>query len=880
MSKALILANLSKESVLNIGTNGSGGFGKKQEIPLGSVTGLALVNAGAGYTDGVYLNAKLISFSDSLVTPIVYYTWDFRNAATDPSIDAASNTSLLADITVTGGVITAFTIKQGGERFAVGDRVYFNPERWQQGYNADGTGVEITLSTTVTAATTAVFQVTTISTLPANFEFVGSAYVNGWLSVGHNKPSAPIDVRMPRISGAATALRLAALSPTSTVGNAVRISMESTYATSAGVANGGKVYLDAIRSNSNMDFAISLNNISGAAPTEKLRLFGSGLLSVPYAIRSASLRNLTETKQALLAPISAHSKKIVVYGSSVAYGTGATNNQGWAFKLGQALISRGWTFVNKSIGGNNTTNLIDRFYTDLVPENPDVVVIGLSLLNEGLASQSTETGMDNVMNGFVTNMFKLIDMCRQQNFKVVVMGPYAGNWVTSIYYKYLKQLNMTLEESDVPFINLLYTVDDGTGKFRAGMYADDAHPNDIGHETMYRAIPLSMFDRLGNSMTKRDIFPRTSSYIQFDAPGNADSYTGYPLYFAPETAYGSYTIMGRFRRMEGSVGGVAVISTNNLANTVAGGVRVRAPQDYFDLAIEGTPNVAGGPTYGPLSSDNLTHHVAYTFDYYTNTYSLFVDGVKMTNSTAVAGNITPPAFVFMSRLYDNGVGGYAKGWEVSDIACYRVAYDEETINQAYRGDYPKGSLDLFAPCNDADLTNTTQLINTAPTSSKLKIGLDRFTKAVEINRFKGIEVGYNGIKFSPTQVSNTGPNTLDDYEEGTFSPLLYNSGRTRTIQTYNARYVKVGKKVTCWCSFDGGYSGDGVGNLVINGLPFVYENPNNWQNFGSWNGSGSTPNGAVVGIAGSSEVYIWSGGGYVTEVKTFLTCSFTYTVAT
>ena len=56
----------------------------------------------------------------------------------------------------------------------------------------------------------------------------------------------------------------------------------------------------------------------------------------------------------------------------------------------------------------------------------------------------------------------------------------------------------------------------------------------------------------------------------------------------------------------------------------------------------------------------------------------------------------------------------------------------------------------------------------------------------------------NGITFPATQSASTDANTLDDYEEGTFTPTLTGDGFTRTYNTQYtaANYVKVGRTVT------------------------------------------------------------------------------------
>jgi hypothetical protein len=44
--------------------------------------------------------------------------------------------------------------------------------------------------------------------------------------------------------------------------------------------NGGKVFIDAIRTSTNMDLAFSLNDVAGAAPTERVRFMGNGNVGI------------------------------------------------------------------------------------------------------------------------------------------------------------------------------------------------------------------------------------------------------------------------------------------------------------------------------------------------------------------------------------------------------------------------------------------------------------------------------------------------------------------------------------------------------------------------------------------------------------------------
>jgi hypothetical protein len=84
-----------------------------------------------------------------------------------------------------------------------------------------------------------------------------------------------------------------------------------------------------------------------------------------------------------------------------------------------------------------------------------------------------------------------------------------------------------------------------------------------------------------------------------------------------------------------------------------------------------------------------------------------------------------------------------------------------------------------------------------------------------------------GITFPATQSASTDANTLDDYEEGTWTP---NVGGNATYTVQVGRYVKIGSQVTVWGQMIIGTLGTGS-NADISGLPFTSANITN--NFGS-----------------------------------------------
>ena len=70
-------------------------------------------------------------------------------------------------------------------------------------------------------------------------------------------------------------------------------------------------------------------------------------------------------------------------------------------------------------------------------------------------------------------------------------------------------------------------------------------------------------------------------------------------------------------------------------------------------------------------------------------------------------------------------------------------------------------------------------------------------------------------------------NTLDDYEEGTFTPALaYATGGTTGIAYTGqiGRYTKIGRVVSIYFRFSLSNKGSGSGNAYISGLPFTVAN--------------------------------------------------------
>jgi hypothetical protein len=80
----------------------------------------------------------------------------------------------------------------------------------------------------------------------------------------------------------------------------------------------------------------------------------------------------------------------------------------------------------------------------------------------------------------------------------------------------------------------------------------------------------------------------------------------------------------------------------------------------------------------------------------------------------------------------------------------------------------------------------------------------------------------SGVTFAATQSQSSDVNTLDDYEEGTWTAsFVAVGGGTIATSSQGSSYVKIGRLVTCVGYFNAGAVSSPSGDLRLSGLPFT-----------------------------------------------------------
>jgi len=282
------------------------------------------------------------------------------------------------------------------------------------------------------------------------------------------------------------------------------------------------------------------------------------------------------------------SNKLMFYGSSVAKGwNGGGAETNGSFRFGYAgrstpvLEAGGWTVTNASVAGNNTALAIARFHTDAVPQNPDVLFIGLSMANEGLLSA---TPPDQVLESFRSGLTNLIYMARTNSMLPVIGLAYSHSAYTTNHFEYIKRMNLIINSWDVPSVNLLGAVDDGLGRWATGYRSDDGHPNTAGHEEMFHAFPPGLFDALMSGKTNPPALSGSSGFARVSGASTA------PFTFTPSSTMHSFNTAFRVRST--STGTVAAVMTSTSSPAITMPSRFLIDFGRHDGGSNGTATVS------------------------------------------------------------------------------------------------------------------------------------------------------------------------------------------------------------------------------------------------------------------------------------------------
>jgi lysophospholipase L1-like esterase len=406
--------------------------------------------------------------------------------------------------------------------------------------------------------------------------------------------------------------------------------------------------------------------------------------------------------------LTAQNRKIAVFGSSVANGSGDTTGAGgYAGMIKGMLEKRGWQVVNVSRGGDNTTKILPRFGEQLLPEKPKYVILGLSLGNEGIAT-TDELARNRNFEKFRSGMMHLVTLCRENGMYPIVVNCYSRNDFEAEQYSAIKKMNLIINTWDVPSINVLGPIDNGKGNWLDGYFHDKAHPDCHGHREMYYALVPSLFDAIeaGKTVPFRI---RTNHFLTVSQPVPTK-----PLSYIPDDTIHSFSVSFQVKTVgNGTVATIMGANTSNIG-IKSGKIQYRS----------GNHQVISSDTCG----DNKGwQYIVLTHQYATGLTAFYVNG-------KLVGNLYEP--IFFKEFVLGGTGGGSvdpapakAGYK--DLLFFRSTLNSDEVQALYYGQLLQSSLEVYAPLNDPDFKPGNPVANYAQSLSRILVQGDSLTPVTE-----------------------------------------------------------------------------------------------------------------------------------------------------
>ena len=205
-----------------------------------------------------------------------------------------------------------------------------------------------------------------------------------------------------------------------------------------------------------------------------------------------------------------------------------------------------------------------------------------------------------------------------------------------------------------------------------------------------------------------------------------------------------------------------------------------------------------------------------TLDYATTTNGIgvFLDGVRQLPS--VDYNVTSQTTLTFTTAPANGVGVdvYFLGLELSlptpaDATVTTAKIASNAIDET--------------KLKDALVADFTEVVVTASDSILIGDATDSGnTKRDTVQGILDLASHTGNVAFPATQSASADANTLDDYEEGTWTPAFAFGGTFNgSYDTQVGTYTKVGRSVTASCWIDLSAKGSTTGTASVTGLPFT-----------------------------------------------------------
>ena len=279
----------------------------------------------------------------------------------------------------------------------------------------------------------------------------------------------------------------------------------------------------------------------------------------------------------------------------------------------------------------------------------------------------------------------------------IIMNLFPGFLSMIAVYFIMKNLNLTIQQWEVPSVNMLGAVDDGAGRWVKAIESDGAHPNSDGHREMSYAIVPSLFDALDAGKT----IPQRQESTAY-ALGKASATQH--IEFVPENIVHPFTLS--FEVKASSAGTLASFETENGTGNIKidenGNIVYESPSDG-----QITSTTSANDEWLCIS---LTHYYAWGMT------QLYVNGVK-------CGELSEKLVATKFALGGSNAPDKA---DYRQLFFWRSGMNDKEIAAVAEGKMLRSSLEIYAPLsNESPLLNLAQSTNTLALVENTTSGFDK-----------------------------------------------------------------------------------------------------------------------------------------------------------
>ncbi len=189
------------------------------------------------------------------------------------------------------------------------------------------------------------------------------------------------------------------------------------------------------------------------------------------------------------------SKRICIFGDSIAWGAVDPKNGGWVTQLRRYFETNDYDIgvYNQSVSGDNTDDLLKRFEVECKAREPQIIIFAIGI-NDSQYIMNRDNPRISIEK-FQNNLVELINQANKISKTIIFVGLTKVDeplvmpipWDTTKFYdndniaKYNSVIKKVSGDTTLPFIDLLDLLNKND-------FDDGLHPDSNGHKKMFLEI--------------------------------------------------------------------------------------------------------------------------------------------------------------------------------------------------------------------------------------------------------------------------------------------------------------------------------------------------------------------------------------------------------